>query len=260
MPIVAYSRQNEFDLVHHSQDCRGWAVVDQAGNHLGTVADLLVNTDANKVDSILTDGGVRIPADDIALRDNRVFVRGVVHSEQYEQTRRTATQNLAANDQAMANYEEMRRNAGDEATFVPGVTRAASENESTVPIVEEQLRVGKREVEQGAAHVRTNVRETPIEQQVNLREENVRVERNPVDRPATEADFQTFQNGEIEMIERAEVPIVAKEARVVEEVIIGKEVTEREETIQTTLQSTEVDVEHSNDDIDKTLRQRTTNS
>ena len=260
MSIVAYSRQNEFELAHHSQDCRGWTVVDQAGNHLGTVAELLVNTDAYKVDSILTDDGVRIQAPDIALRDNRVVVRGVVHNEQYEHSRRTATQNLAANNAAIANYEEMRRDAGDEATFVPGVTRAASGNESTVPIVEEQFTIGKREVEQNAARVRTDVHETPVEQQVNLREENVRVERNPVNRPATEADFQTFQNGEIEMIERAEVPIVAKEARVVEEVIVGKEVIEREETIQTTLRGTEVDVEQLNDDLDETLRQRTANS
>jgi stress response protein YsnF len=78
---------------------------------------------------------------------------------------------------------------------------------------------------------------------LRLREENVRVERNTVDRPATAADLDNFKEGEFEMVERAEVPVVSKEARVVEEVILGKEVNERKETIRDTVRSTEVEVE-----------------
>ena len=39
MAILRYSDQNEFDLTHSEQDCRGWTVVDQAGNELGTVSE-----------------------------------------------------------------------------------------------------------------------------------------------------------------------------------------------------------------------------
>src|SRR4028119_811559 len=95
MAIVAYSKQNEFDLVHTGQDCRGWAVTDQAGNNLGKVTELLLNTDTEMVDSIIVENGTRIPARDIALQNNSVVVRGVLHNEQYEQTRRTVMESPA---------------------------------------------------------------------------------------------------------------------------------------------------------------------
>jgi stress response protein YsnF len=44
------------------------------------------------------------------------------------------------------------------------------------------------------------------------------------------------------MIERTEVPVVNKNARVVEEVSLGKDVNERSETINDTVRKTEVAV------------------
>jgi uncharacterized protein (TIGR02271 family) len=82
-----------------------------------------------------------------------------------------------------------------------------------------------------------------VEASIRLREEHVTIERHPVDRPATEADFNAFKEGDIEITESAERAVVGKEARVVEEVTLGKEVTEREETIHDTVRKTEVDVE-----------------
>jgi uncharacterized protein (TIGR02271 family) len=115
--------------------------------------------------------------------------------------------------------------------------------EATIPIIEEQLNVGKKEVETGRTRLRSRIIERPVEESLRLREEHVHVERNTVDRPATEADLSSFKEGEIELTEHAEVPVVAKEARVVEEVRVGKDVEEREETITGTVRKTEVDVE-----------------
>ncbi|MBC3539008.1 YsnF/AvaK domain-containing protein [Rufibacter sediminis] len=115
---------------------------------------------------------------------------------------------------------------------------------TTIPIIEENLQVGKREVETGGARLRSRIVERPVEEHLRLRSEHVRVERHAVNRPATEADFAGFREGEIEMAERAEVPVVNKEARVVEEVSLGKEVEERDEVVRETLRSTEVDVEN----------------
>ena len=67
--------------------------------------------------------------------------------------------------------------------------------------------------------------------------------RMPVNRPATEADFTAFKEGQIEVTESAERAVVAKEAHVVEEVSLGKQVTEREEVIRDTVRNTEVEVE-----------------
>ncbi|MCB2407357.1 YsnF/AvaK domain-containing protein [Hymenobacter lucidus] len=110
-------------------------------------------------------------------------------------------------------------------------------------VIEENLQVGKRVEQTGGARLRSRIVERPVEASVRLREEHVNVERHAVNRPATEADFNAFKEGEIEITESAERAVVGKEARVVEEVTLGKEVTEREETIRDTVRKTEVDVE-----------------
>jgi len=108
------------------------------------------------------------------------------------------------------------------------------------PVVEETLEVGKREVSTGGVPVYSRVRETPVSETVNLREENATVERRAVDRPATAADLT---ESSVEIRETAQQPVVAKTARVVEEVVVGKEATTREETINDTVRGTDVEVE-----------------
>ncbi|HEX8147409.1 MAG TPA: YsnF/AvaK domain-containing protein [Pyrinomonadaceae bacterium] len=115
--------------------------------------------------------------------------------------------------------------------------------EARIPVIEEELRVGKREVEGGGVRVRTRVVERPVEEAVRLREERVNVERRPVNRPVSEADLNAFREGTFELRERSEEAVVDKKARVVEEVAINKEVGERTETVRDTVRSTDVDVE-----------------
>ncbi len=118
-----------------------------------------------------------------------------------------------------------------------------------IPVIEEELQIGKRTVEQGGARVRSRIIEKPVEETVRLREEHVVVNRRPVDRAATASDFSNFKEGEMEITERAEQPVVSKQARVTEEVAIGKNVEEREKTVSDTVRRTEVDVEEINQDV-----------
>ncbi len=48
-----------------------------------------------------------------------------------------------------------------------------------------------------------------------------------MNRPAIEADFDAFKEGTIVLTETAEEAVISKKARVVEEVVIGKEIIER---------------------------------
>jgi uncharacterized protein (TIGR02271 family) len=121
-------------------------------------------------------------------------------------------------------------------------TAAVGANE-TLKVMEERLRVGKREVAGGAVRVRSYVVERPVEEQVSLHEERVSLERNPVDRPATAADLAAFKEGTIEARATSEEAVVGKEARVIEEIGVRKEATERVETIRDTVRSTKVEVE-----------------
>lgn len=115
--------------------------------------------------------------------------------------------------------------------------------DTTIPVIEEQLKVGKRAVLKGGVRVYQHITETPVEESIQLREEHVRVERTPVDQPATQADLAAFKEGSLEVRETAEEAVVSKTAHVVEEVTIGKEVTEHTETVSDTLRRTDVDVE-----------------
>jgi len=112
-----------------------------------------------------------------------------------------------------------------------------------IPVVEEALKVGKREVQRGGARVYSRIVETPVNESIALREEHVDVQRRPVDRPIDPADVDAFKEQSIVMRETAEEAVVEKSARIVEEVTIGKEVGERQERIHDTVRHTEVEVQ-----------------
>ena len=125
----------------------------------------------------------------------------------------------------------------------PAATSTTGTDGLTAEVIEENLQVGKRTEQTGGVRLRSRIVERPVEASVRLREEHVVVNRTPVNRPATEADFTAFKEGQVELTESAERAVVAKEAHVVEEVSLGKQVTEREEVIHETVRNTEVDVE-----------------
>ena len=119
-----------------------------------------------------------------------------------------------------------------------GRTHAADE---TMPLVEERLPVGKRAINRGTTRIRRYVIETPVEEQVSLRDETVSVERRPVSdgRPVAGADFTEKV---VEMTETAEEAVVSKTARVKEEVLIHKDATERTETVRDTVRREDVEI------------------
>lgn len=122
--------------------------------------------------------------------------------------------------------------------------RARRAGETTkVPIIEEQMKVGKREVDTGGVRIFKRVTEQPVHESVDLRKEHVQIERHAVDKPATEADLAAFQEGSMELRETAEEPVVSKEARIVEEVELGKQVEHEQADIDDTVRRTEVDVQ-----------------
>jgi uncharacterized protein (TIGR02271 family) len=117
--------------------------------------------------------------------------------------------------------------------------------QQSIPVVEEQLKVGKRRVGKGGVRVYSHITERPVDETIELREEKAHVERRRVDRPARE---DAFRERTVEITESREEPVVSKEARVVEEVVVGKDVKERTEHVRDKLRRTEVEVEHLDDD------------
>lgn len=119
---------------------------------------------------------------------------------------------------------------------------AAADRDGTIEVMEENLKVGKRDVSHGRVRVRSYVVEEAVSQEVNLRSERVDIQRRVVDRPVASFDG-AFKDQTIELEETAEEAVVSKEARVVEEIDLSKHVSDRTETVSDTVRRTEVDIQ-----------------
>jgi stress response protein YsnF len=120
-----------------------------------------------------------------------------------------------------------------------------AERGRVLPVVREELEVGKRQVDLGAVRVFSRMESRPVNETVELREERADIQRRPVDRPATDADLKAFEGGAIEVHEMAERAVVNKSARVVEEVVVGTHVDTRQQTISDNVRNTVVEVQKS---------------
>ena len=116
---------------------------------------------------------------------------------------------------------------------------ARASGEEVIPIVKEEMEVGKR-VKEDRRIIRTHIIERPVEEHVNLRDETVVVERRPITAQQT-AKPSDLQEREYEVIERREEPVAQKTARAVEEVVVKKDVRNRTETVKDKVRETEVE-------------------
>lgn len=127
-------------------------------------------------------------------------------------------------------------------TFLPTDAPIARNSAQSILVVRERLVVGKRDVGLGGVGVRSDVVEAAIEGYIALCADHVALERRSGDQPLTTADG-LLQEGEITLEETEEVPVVAKEAVVMQDIILVNGATERMETVQDMVRRTEVDVE-----------------
>jgi uncharacterized protein (TIGR02271 family) len=127
---------------------------------------------------------------------------------------------------------------------VAAEAKPSSGAEEVIPLAEENLEIGKRTVDRGTTRVRRYVVERPVERDVALHGQRITIERRrPVE---TSVPGHAFEERTVEVRETEEVPVVEKTARVVEEVAIRKEETERTEKVHDTVRREEVEVTDSN--------------
>lgn len=214
------SHLDDWKLEHPRQDLRGQKLLAPDGRLVGTIREMIVNTESEYVDAIVLEDGTEVPADDLRLEDDGVYL-------QHDIAAPAATPKPAA----------PRREQKTETTGV----RVGEEE--VLEVIEEDLQVGKRKVERGGIRVISRITEQPVEEQVRLREETVHVERRPADRAASDADFAT-EDKTYEVRATAEEAVVSKTARVTEEVRIEKDVDQHTETVRDTVRRTEVEVEN----------------
>jgi hypothetical protein len=121
----------------------------------------------------------------------------------------------------------------------PGITGSdRTRREERIPVVKEELEVGKRQRED-RYHVRVYTTTRPVQENVNLRDERVIIER----RPASGNADGLPEAREFDVVEKHEEPVVAKTGKVTEEVVVRKDSTERTETVEGNVRETHVDVD-----------------
>ena len=198
---------DDYKLEDSSQDIRGRPLVGPEGRSYGIIQDLLVSEGRDHVAAIRLDNGKVCAIEPLVIHEN-----AVVYGEEAERF----------------------ADAGGDAV-----------SEERVPVIEEQVVIGKRLVENGrritvSSHVETD----RVAEDVRLREENVTIEKRPVNREVSSADAEALLEGrEVSMTERSEEVVVGKKAVVTDEVVISKNAGDRVERVEETVRRTEVDVD-----------------
>jgi uncharacterized protein (TIGR02271 family) len=124
----------------------------------------------------------------------------------------------------------------------PAPVAQAAAGEEVLRLAEEQLEVGKRLVREGTTRIRRFVVETPIEQQVTLHEEHVKVIRRAISNPESIRNIDWTEKT-IEVNETAEELVVSKSAHIAEEVVIQKEAADKVRTLRDKVRRQQVEVE-----------------
>jgi stress response protein YsnF len=263
---------SNYEIADGQPDIRGWDVKDESGRKIGKVKELLFDEASRKVRYIVQD----LKGNDFDLKSRRVLLPiGIarlhesgddiilegVSAQQLESLPEYDKDNLTPDmEHSIRNTYAGSALAGTALASNPDVSdresfydhdhfnednlyrnRTSGDNApDAIPVIREDLQVGKREVVTGGIRLRSRIVETPVQEDITLREERVQVARVPVDRAADASDLK---EDFVELTERSEVPVVSKDARVVEEITVSKEVTEQEEVIRDTVRDTEVDID-----------------
>jgi uncharacterized protein (TIGR02271 family) len=126
---------------------------------------------------------------------------------------------------------------------VPPPTSAdVRKDEEVVRLAEEQLNVGKRQVDAGITRVRRFSVEKPVETNVTLHEEHAEVIRRSISDAGYLNDIDWCEET-IEVTETAERPLVNKTVRVTEEVVIRRRSSDHIETVRDTVRRQQLEVE-----------------
>jgi uncharacterized protein (TIGR02271 family) len=217
-----------YEVSSEDPDVRGWTVIGANGERLGTVSDLVVDTERMKVEylSVDGDGGTdqMIPVASAQLdRDQREVVIGGISSGMSSGT-------------TTSDYAEQRRETSNQ------------RDRTTLTRAEEELRIGKRQVEAGEVVIGKHVEVDRVSEPVSVERERVRVERRPVT-DEVRGRAADIGSDEIRVPIMEEELIVEKRPVVKEELVISKERIRDTETVETEVRREEFDVEGTPDTL-----------
>jgi uncharacterized protein (TIGR02271 family) len=228
------------------QSAQGTTVYSSDGEKIGSVEEIYVDDQTDRPEWIGLGTGLfgtkraLVPVEGASMREGGVLVP--YSKDQVKGSPDIDADEISQETEAQLyghyglGYSEQRSDTG----LPEGAPAAAGEREGAVTRHEEELRVGKRDVETGRARLRKWVETEPVSEDVELRRETARVTREPIDRPAASGEIG---EEEIAVPLRAEQAVVEKETVARERVGLEKDVEAERETVGGEVRKERVDVE-----------------
>lgn len=247
--VVPLNSLDGWKVADGEPDIRGWEVLSADGTRVGKVDELLVDTTANKVryvDVDMTDDRrhVTIPVGYARLDrgDNRVMVdklgteqlralpayeHGTVTRDYEEQVARAVRTDYtgAAADRDYYDRDDFR------------------DDNMRMTLSEEELAVGKREVQAGEVDIHKRVETEHVHRDVELRREDVEVERRPIREGMYGGSEPQITEDEIRIPLHAEEAVVEKRVVPKEELVVKKHETTEHQDVDATLRKERAEVE-----------------
>jgi len=163
----------------------------------------------------------------------------------------TGAENIQMNAQKSAQsgswdanyYKNLNANQRQYGTIDSKTGQGRNADQIRVQLREEGLIANKTAQQAGEVQLKKTVREEEREIPVNLRHEEVTIERHAVNRPLREGEITDLQDEVINVPVYEEQAQLQKEGRVAEEVVINKNVVQEQQTLRGTVRREDIDID-----------------
>lgn len=252
--LMRLEDMDDFDVADGYPDIRGWDVKNAAGETIGEVHGLVVDTRALEVRYMDVDldhdhfdldddrhvlvpiGGARLNDDDDVVMLGGITDRELLAAPAFDHGRFDDTAHSAYRDHY--GRSKLDRDMYDERGFWGG---RAGKSERSLVRSEEELAVGKRQAKAGEVDVTKHTTTEHVKKEVPVTREQVTVERRPV---SGDTPLQATRSAdEIRMPVMEEEIVTEKRMVPKEEVVIRKEQVQETRTVEADLKKERLDVD-----------------
>ena len=128
-------------------------------------------------------------------------------------------------------------------TEVKPAAETASSGSVTIPLYEESVAVGKREVDAGTVTIKKVVKTETVNQPVELRRETISIDRQPASGSQTADSSKAFQDQQFTIQLHNEEPVVEKRVVQSGQVVASKQATTQQTTVQREIRKEDVAID-----------------
>jgi uncharacterized protein (TIGR02271 family) len=236
----------DFKVADGDPDPRGWDVISADGKEIGEVDDLIIDTSAMKVRYLVCD----LDEDELGLEDDRdrhVLIP-VGRARLSPDDKKLMLDGVTAREILTAPpftgvVSDQHESFGTTGRSAAGGMTDTGRSPSEVRLTrsEEELAVGKRERPAGEVHVSKHVERDTVREPVDVRREEVEIERRPVTE-ARSGDVR-IRDEEVHIPLKEEEIVVDKRPVVKEELVVKKHPKTETRVVEEEVRKERLDVE-----------------